>query len=226
MYQTMLQTILYEDGDIIVADKPSGLASIPERNLAIPSLVRSLEQARGEKLFIVHRLDKEASGVILFARHAGAHRLLCEEFERRSVRKSYLLLVHGVPHAENGTIDLPIRQFGSGRMGVDSSAGKECHTAYTVVERLPQHALIQANPLTGRRHQLRVHFYAIGHPLAGDPKYGDARAQSSYPRLMLHAQQLEFELPGGRPLTVSAPIPESFSAVVASVRSHDSAFVH
>ena len=111
--------VLFESEDVVVVDKPEGLASIPERKPQGESLVEVLSAERGEKLYTVHRLDKDTSGVIVFARNAEAHRWLNRQFERRLVEKRYLALVHGVVTEDGGTIDEPLRQFGSGRIGVD-----------------------------------------------------------------------------------------------------------
>ena len=212
--QGMTIPILFENDRFLAADKPEGLSSIPERNPAVPSLVRVLEEARGSKLFVVHRLDKEASGVILFAKDAASHRWLNDLFAARKVGKVYLVLVHGVIAEESGRIDKPIREFGSGRMGVDEARGKRSITDFRVRERLPHLTLLEAHPLTGRRHQLRVHFYSMGHPLVGDLRYGDRSLQQGYPRLMLHALRAAIPLPAGGVLTIESPVPPSFHAVL------------
>lgn len=204
---------LYLDDDIAVFDKPPGLASIPERNPASACLLYQVEAALGQKLFIVHRLDKEVSGLILFARHAAAHRYLNACFAGRTVAKRYLLLALGRIAGDQGRIDGAIRAYGSGRMGIDPAQGKPSLTEYRVRQRFTGSTLVQAYPHTGRRHQLRVHFYSIGHPIAGDPRYGDA-AGAAWPRLMLHAESLAFTTAAGTPLEFSAPPPPSFTAVL------------
>jgi tRNA pseudouridine32 synthase/23S rRNA pseudouridine746 synthase len=117
--------VLYEDNDLIAVDKPAGIASIPERDRSAASVLSLLEKQLARKLFIVHRLDKEASGVMLFARTAAAHRSLNEAFFNRNVHKTYRTLVLGAVREDKGEIDAPIRQFGSGRMGVDEKTGTE-----------------------------------------------------------------------------------------------------
>jgi len=173
-----------------------------------------LSAQRGEKLFIVHRIDRETSGVIVFARNAETHRQLNQQFETRSVEKMYLALVHGVIRDDRGEIDKPLRQFGSGRVAVDDQRGKASVTEFRVLERFEAFTLLDVRPHTGRRHQIRVHLYSIGHPIVGDPLYGDKNLQSSYPRLMLHAHRLSLHLPSGQRLTLEAPIPESFQEVL------------
>jgi 23S rRNA-/tRNA-specific pseudouridylate synthase len=145
--------------------------------------------------------------------------LLNQQFEGRTVRKLYLALAHGRIPQDSGFIDKPLRAFGSGRMGVDAARGKESATAYSVLERLAACTLVEARPFTGRRHQLRVHLYSIGHPLVGDGRYGDLQAQSRFPRLMLHARRLECCLPSGEEWAVEAPVPRSFAAVLDQCRS-------
>jgi len=196
--------ILFEDASVLVVDKPTGLSSIPERDLAVPSAQKVLENARGERLFVVHRLDKEVSGLLVFARNAEAHRALSMAFEQRAVHKTYLALAHGRIERD-GVIDKPIAQFGSGRMGVHEKKGKTSRTEYSIVERYAAHTLLHAHPVTGRRHQLRVHFYAIGHALCGDPRYGDAKQQAEWPRLTLHALRITID---GR--TIECPPPPLF----------------
>lgn len=216
--------ILYEDADLLAIHKPEGLAAIPERDPSRPSARRLLETARGERLWVVHRLDKEASGVLLFARNAKIHRYLNTLFERRQVTKRYRALVHGQVAPAQGQIQAPIRLYGSGRMGVDPERGKPSETRYRVLEHLGEaYTLLEALPLTGRRHQIRVHLYHIGHPIVGDWRYGDRSMQQRYPRLMLHALSLRFRHPAGQELEIVAPVPESFQQVLATLRATEDA---
>lgn len=210
--------VLFEDGDILAVNKPEGLASIPERTKAKDSLVSLLSSKFNDRLFIVHRIDKEASGVILLAKNAPAHRFMNEQFRTRTVKKNYLILVHGNPQVRDGVIDKPLRQFGSGRVGIDPKLGSQSETGFRVVERFRSHALVEARPVTGRRHQIRVHFFSIGHPVVGDSLYGDKVVQKQYARLMLHAHGLEFRLLSGERMKIEAPVPESFESILRSVR--------
>jgi tRNA pseudouridine32 synthase/23S rRNA pseudouridine746 synthase len=164
--------VLFENDDLLAVNKPEGLAAIPEGDKGRDCLLSLLESAGTGRLYIVHRLDKEVSGVILFARNAAAHKHLNEQFRQRTVRKTYVALVHGVIAEARGIIDQPLRQFGSGRMGVDRQRGKPCLTEFQAA-----YTLVQAYPLTGRRHQLRVHFYSLGHPIVGDLRSGDKEAR-------------------------------------------------
>jgi RluA family pseudouridine synthase len=211
--------ILYDDQDVLAVSKPEGLASIPTRDQGEESLLTRLAAALAEKVYVVHRLDKEASGIILFARNAAAHRHLNEQFSHGQVRKTYLALAHGLLEAETGVIDQPLREFGSGRVAVDLERGRPCTTQYLRREFVGPHTLVEARPLTGRRHQIRVHFYSIGHPLVGDPRYGEAALQAGFPRLMLHAHRLEFQFPSGARVMLEAPLPPSFTAVVERCRA-------
>jgi len=206
--------ILYEDENILAVNKPEGLVAVPERRRLEPSLLEMLCAQRAEKLYIVHRIDRETSGVIVFARNADAHRELNRQFEDRSIEKMYLALVHGVVGDDRGEIDRPLRQFGSGRVAADDQRGKASITEYRVLERFEAFTLLDVRPHTGRRHQIRVHLYSIGHPVVGDPLYGDKNLQSSHSRLMLHAHRLSLHQPSGRRLMLEAPIPASFSRVL------------
>jgi tRNA pseudouridine32 synthase / 23S rRNA pseudouridine746 synthase len=214
-----MHRILYEDDTILAVDKPVGLSTIPERQAGKECLVHQLSAQYPLKIFVVHRLDKEVSGVILFAKNAPAHAWLNEQFNQRQVRKTYLALVHGIPDRDCAEIDKPIRLYGSGRMAVDWQRGKECLTVYQVREKFRNHSLVAAYPRTGRRHQIRVHLYSIGHPIAGDPLYGEKqhRCQQAFPRLMLHAQTIEFRLVSGEEIKIESPLPELFLKVIQTV---------
>lgn len=210
-------SVLFENEDFLAADKPEGVVSVAQAGAGgLPELLRPHYAGR---LFPVHRLDRAASGVIVFAKNAAAHRRLNGQFDRREVRKTYLALVDGVPSSNRGQINAPLREFGSGRMGVDAKRGKPSSTEWKVAERLPGATLLRVSPLTGRRHQIRVHLYHIGHPILGDLRYGDKARQEGVPRLMLHALSLEFALLSGDLAAVEAPPPPSFEAVLSGLRA-------
>jgi tRNA pseudouridine32 synthase/23S rRNA pseudouridine746 synthase len=202
--------ILYENDDFIAVDKPIGLASIPERDRGKISLLKLLSEARHQKFFVVHRLDKQVSGVILFAKTAETHRYLNELFEQRNIHKTYLAIVHGLIEEDSGTIDKPLRRFGSGRMGEDPGKGKPCLTQYTVEKRCSGYTRVNVYPQTGRKHQIRAHFFSIGHPIVGDTIYGDKSFQKKYPRLMLHALAIRFSSPEQEDLLIESPSPLVF----------------
>lgn len=216
--ESLMIPILFEDDDVLAADKPEGIACIPEREKGRESLLSLLEKIRQGKLFVVHRIDKEASGIVLFAKNASSHRHVCMLFENRSVRKTYMALTRGIIEEDRGEIKKSLRPFGSGRMGVDEVRGKACTTEFHVETRFQSFTLLSAHPLTGRRHQIRVHLYSIGHPIAGDPLYGDKIEQSLIPRLMLHARKIEFSLPSGQVIAIESELPKTFLDVRESVR--------
>ncbi|MEN6312571.1 MAG: RluA family pseudouridine synthase, partial [Acidobacteriota bacterium] len=211
---TAAPRVLFENEAVLAVDKPEGVVSISEAGKGgLPELLRELG-VFGGRLYPVHRLDREASGVIVFAKDPAMHRFLNGEFDRHAVRKTYLALVHGLISSNRGIINKPIREFGSGRMGVDDKRGKASSTEFKVYQRLRGFTLVRAYPLTGRRHQIRVHLYSLGHPIVGDLKYGERTLQEKFPRLMLHAFEIEFDLPSGKRLKIEAPAPESFAAVL------------
>jgi tRNA pseudouridine32 synthase / 23S rRNA pseudouridine746 synthase len=208
--------VLFENADYLAVDKPEGVVSIAEAGKGgLPEFLKDVFPGR---LFPVHRLDREASGVIVYAKSADAHRHLNGQFDRREVRKTYLAVVQGAIGPAHGLINAPIREFGSGRMGVDVRRGKPSSTEWKVAERLDGATLVRVNPATGRRHQIRVHLYHIGHPIVGDLKYGDRTLQGRYPRLMLHALAIEFALPSWERVAVEAPAPKSFEDVCGGLR--------
>ena len=212
--------VLYEDAELLAVDKPAGVASIPQRGRAGDDLATRLNIQQGCRLWVVHRLDKAVSGVILFAKDAETHRWLNSEFAGRRVEKHYRALVHGCLDREHGSIDVPLRAFGSGRMGVDLQRGKASCTMYERHQIAADYSLVSAYPVTGRRHQIRVHLYHIGHPIVGDPRYGDPVRQAAYPRLMLHARRIALTTRGGNSLTVESPLPPSFLTCLASLGIH------
>lgn len=210
--------ILHQDERLLVVDKPAGVLVVPGRGegRAAP-LARTLGEALGLRLFVVHRLDRETSGVLVFAKDAETHRALCALFGGREVLKTYLAAVAG-RWGRPRLLDQPLRQFGSGRSGV-SQGGKPSATEVREVEAFGSAAsLVEAKPRTGRRHQVRVHLYAAGHPVLGDTLYGKPGELSKRaPRLMLHASQVAFTL-GGKPFAAQAPLPADFSAFLARLR--------
>jgi RluA family pseudouridine synthase len=209
--------VLHEDERLIAVDKPADQAVAPGGGVAAPdTLQAAVSEHIGAKAFLVHRLDRETSGVMVFAKTAEAHRELSRQFEERLVTKRYLALVQGHVEGRSGEIREPLREFGSGRVGVDPN-GREAMTRWKLRERLPDADVLEVEPLTGRRHQIRVHLYSIGHPIMGDTRYGSPRPVGGAPRLMLHAADLT--LADGTRL--AAELPDDFASVLGDQRKAD-----
>jgi tRNA pseudouridine32 synthase / 23S rRNA pseudouridine746 synthase len=215
--QPMAIHLLHEDAHLLAVSKPSGQVVIPGRgDLPGEPLVTELEKHVGGKVYVVHRLDRGASGIVLFAKNPKAHRFLSMQFENREVTKMYRVLAQGaIPRG--GRVDQPLRAFGSGRMGVHPQ-GKPSSTEFHVLEPFKEATLLEVAPLTGRRHQIRVHLFSIGHPVMGDPLYGKDRPVGGVLRLMLHAQSLEFRHPSGEKLTLTVEPPADFEEVLTALR--------
>ena len=206
---------LFENDDYIVVNKPSGLLTMPGRGPAASekNLLALLTQALKHPMFVVHRLDKDASGLILFAKNGAAHRYFSLLFETKEIKKKYLVAVEGHIGEKRGEIDKPIQAYGSGRMGVGFN-GKASVTKYEALERYKKADLLEVELITGRRHQIRVHMYYMKHPVIGDRLYGDPGKQAAYPRLMLHSYSLEFKDPAGKRKLLKADPPKDFLSVL------------
>ncbi|RVU05375.1 RluA family pseudouridine synthase [Novosphingobium umbonatum] len=218
--------VLHRDPAAIVINKPPGLAT--QGGSGTYEHVDGLLDAyatTGPRPRLVHRLDKDTSGVLLVAATPGSAAFFSKRFSGRSAKKVYWALVAGVPSIEQGLIDLPLaKQPGTGgeKMMVDKSEqGQPARSRYRVIDRAGNSACwVELQPLTGRTHQLRVHMAAIGHPIVGDGKYGgqDAFLTGSISRKMhLHARRLIIEHPDGTPLDVEAPLPDHFAASLAQL---------
>ncbi len=206
--------VLWEDAHVLAVDKPAGVVSSP-RWVHDEGCLPALMQRRGyDRLFIVHRLDKAASGVMLYAKTKAAHAHLNRQFSEREVHKRYIAMVHGDVERSSGRIDRPIRQFGSGRMGVDDQRGAASLTVFQRLVHWEEYTLLHVAPHTGRRHQIRVHLYSIGHPVVGDLRYGERGLQSRYSRLMLHASAICFRTTSGELRRLEADLPEEFKSLV------------
>jgi 23S rRNA pseudouridine1911/1915/1917 synthase len=167
--------VLYEDIDYIVVNKQLNILTLPDRyNIFLPNLQDMLETKYG-KIYIVHRLDKETSGIICFAKNELAHKELVQQFFEHKVKKVYLAITQGKVVLDEGKIDLPIAQDTNNpqKMKIDFVNGKPSVTEYKVVERFKNYTLVEAYPLTGRRHQIRIHFATIGYPLLADSLYSN-----------------------------------------------------
>jgi RluA family pseudouridine synthase len=171
------EILVYEDDSLIVAEKPAFMLSIPDRFSPEKENLLDLLRETREEVYTVHRLDRETSGIILFAKTREAHRDLSLQFEKREVSKKYLALVDGAVMEEEGRIEQPIGESQShpGKMEI-TKRGKPSLTLYKVLERFKGYTLVEADIQTGRTHQIRVHFAAIGHPLTVDSLYGQREA--------------------------------------------------
>lgn len=204
--------ILYEDPHVLAIDKPAGLSVLPDGwEKDSQYLVKLLTEQFG-KIFIVHRLDKVTSGVMVFARTAEAHRALNIQFEKHQAEKIYHAIVIGNPKWNEHVAKHPLRvNVGhKHRTMVDPKNGKPAETRFKVLKRYQAQALLEAQLMTGRTHQIRVHAYALGHPLLGDILYSASETEI-IARPALHAYSLSFTHPQtGERLTFSAPYPPDF----------------
>ncbi|KUO54395.1 MAG: RNA pseudouridine synthase [Sphingomonadales bacterium BRH_c3] len=213
--------VIAETKSAIVLNKPPGLATQggSKTHKHVDGLLDAFVEGDAPRPRLVHRLDKDTSGVLLIARTPGSAASFSKRFSGRSARKIYWALVVGVPDVKEGTIDAPLaKQPGTGgeKMHVDQENGQTAKTRYRVVDTAGKRAAwVELEPLTGRTHQLRVHLEAIGHPIVGDGKYGGQEAflTGSISRKMhLHARRLVIGEPGGGTLDVTADLPEHFAA--------------
>lgn len=237
--------VLFQDERLIAVSKPPHLATIPGRGEA-DSVLQALSRQTGlpcagsadPRLRVVHRLDKETSGVLLFAKDIAAQRFISNQFQNNLVKKEYLALVYGRPEADQGQIDAALAPHASSRdrMAV-SKHGRPASTAWKVEQRMRRFTLLRCFPRTGRTHQIRVHLKSIGLPLAIDPLYNpvppsgpegiflsrfkrDYRPSAREPerpliaRLTLHAHRLHFLHPSGTEMTLESPLPKDFRAAI------------
>jgi len=205
--------VVHEDERLIAVSKPAGQLVIPGRGETdVRPLCQQVEARAGQRVFVVHRLDRDASGLVVFAKDAATHRSLSLSFEKRDVRKTYWVVVKG-QMTEGGRIDKPLHAFGSGRMGIDSR-GKPSLTEYRIKRNFLNSTWLEVEPHTGRRHQIRVHFYSLGHPVLGDVYYGLERPVEGVSRLMLHARGLVLPMEGSSPLEISTEPPEDFMQII------------
>ncbi len=224
-------SILFEDEALLVLDKPTGLTVHPGSGQrdgtlanALVHHLRDLPTIGGhDRPGIVHRLDKDTSGVMLIAKTEVAHRTLSRAFAAREVHKEYVAVLHGRVAADRGRIELPIGRSSAGRtkMAVRTEGGRPAVTDYAVEDRLPVHTVVRCFPVTGRTHQLRVHWLSQDHPIVGDPVYGwrSSPGDDAAPRLCLHAHRITFAHPvSGRERTFEAPLPADIVATIETLR--------
>jgi 23S rRNA pseudouridine1911/1915/1917 synthase len=217
--------IVYEDADLLVIDKPAGLPVHPAPGHPSHTLVNavlaylpSLAQDEGTvRPGIVHRLDKDTSGLIIVAKNRTAHETLADQFKSRSVTKSYIVLVKGKLVPEAGIIEAAIGRDPRNRQRMAVvSRGREARTEYRVLRYINDYSLLEIRPRTGRTHQIRVHLAAIGFPVLGDATYGVASPHLS--RQFLHASRLGFRLPSsGRPVEFASPLPPDLKQALEDI---------
>lgn len=226
---------IYEDEDIIAFNKPSGMLSIPDRyNSELPNLYKEVSPHHGQ-LFLVHRIDKDTSGLMCFAKHEQSHKYMSQLFENRQIEKYYRALVHGHPLQPSGSITAPIAEHltHKGRMVVQPK-GRASRTDYETVESWKGYALLRLQLHTGRTHQIRVHLQFLGHPIVCDPFYGDGKPlllssikkrykhsggleEEERPllaRLALHASELIFTNEKGQHVHITAPLSKDMEATI------------
>ena len=240
MSSTRGYEVLYADEHVIVVNKDPGVLTVPDRFDPFKlNLATALRRAY-EEVYVVHRLDRDTSGILVFARDRTTHKNLNAQFLDRSADKFYLAITSGTPHPREDLVDKPIGPDprGGGRMRVDYHGGKESATAYEVVESYREQALVRLQLFTGRTHQVRVHMAAIGHPLAVDPLYGGAdglylskiklrrfnlkqgtEERPLLARVSLHAYQLAFDHPStGQRVDYTANPPKDFRSAVRQLQ--------
>jgi len=201
--------LIHEDHELLVVNKPAGLLSVPGKGDHLKDCVITRLQAAFPEALLVHRLDMDTSGVIVFARTPAAQRHLGLQFEKRMMKKSYLALVWGQVDGKEGVIDLPLIVDWPNRplQKVCHETGRAAVTEWKVLRHDETSTRMRLFPQTGRSHQLRVHMRELGHPILGDPFYATGPARD-FPRLMLHAETLRLRHPdGGRGMTFRAKSP-------------------
>jgi 23S rRNA pseudouridine1911/1915/1917 synthase len=216
--------IVHEDEDLLVIDKPAGLVVHPAPSYRGPTVVSLLRGRVGGgaegRPGIVHRLDKDTSGLMVVARNDEAHRALSAQIKSREVKRSYVALVEGALSSRTGTIDAPLGRDRRrrNRRAVRGAGEREARTHFEVAEVLPADTLVRATLETGRTHQIRVHFAAIGHPVSGDREYG-SKDRHGLVRQFLHAAELAFRHPRtGEQLEFASELPPDLSEALERAR--------
>ena len=222
--------IVYQDNDIIVVNKPKGLVVHPANGNPDGTLVNAIMAICKDGLSgiggelrpgIVHRLDKDTSGLLIVAKNDKAHRIMSEQIKNRKVRKIYIALVKGVVAENEATIDMPIGRSTKDRkkMAVRKD-GKEAVTHFKVLKRYQNYTLLEVKIDTGRTHQIRVHMAEIGHPVVGDMVYSSGKNEFGVEGQMLHAKSLDFKQPiTGKQMHLEAPLPHYFQQVLLKLES-------
>lgn len=228
--------IYFEDDDLAVIEKPAGLVVHPGSGTSSGTIVHALlfhfqklsDAGGAARPGIVHRLDKKTSGLLIVAKNNVAHARLSKEFQDREIQKTYVALVHGKLQRETGTIELPVGRHPTARtkMAAGNPKGRSAHTEYQVMERYRGFTLLEVKIKTGRTHQIRVHFSALGHPVVGDDVYSErsykefAKKFGPLDRYFLHAAVLRFTHPStGAPMEFRSPLPLELQKLLKSLKS-------
>jgi 23S rRNA pseudouridine1911/1915/1917 synthase len=221
--------LLYEDDDIIVVDKPAGLAVHPGAASHTTATVADFARTRTtdedpDRPGIVHRLDRDTSGILIIAKHPEAKAYMQAQFKARQVHKIYQLLVVGRIAQEEAVIKLPLgRDPAKPLQQAVQSGGREATTAYQTKRNFSGYTQIEARPQTGRTHQLRVHFSALGHPVAGDIVYGPPKRPLGLKRQFLHASDIEFKAPSGQLVSLHSPLPPDLTTFLEQLEVTEAA---
>lgn len=232
--------IIFENDDFVAVNKPSGLLTIPDRHDNELEALSALLKKKYGQIFTVHRLDRDTSGIVIFAKNETAHKALSQAFESRDVEKYYLGLVNGEFVEPSGSINAPIMEHPvqRGKM-VTNAKGRPSFTDYEVLESFGLYSLVRLRIHTGRTHQIRVHMKHLGHPIAVDPLYGNNQpvllsaikkkfrlgkfTEEEKPllnRLALHAWKISFRDEKGQVFELEAPLPKDMQAVLQQLRKH------
>ncbi len=232
--------IISEDEDFLFINKRAGILSIPDRFNQEKLNLYSILKQKYEQIYVTHRLDKDTSGIICFAKNKDAHRNMCLLFENRKIKKTYLALVKGQMQKYSGIINVSIEENknNSGKMKT-YFLGKKSITEYKVIEMFKDYTYVEVNPKTGRTHQIRIHFLHIGHPLAVDPIYGtdsgiflsdikpgykvSGKEKPLMNRLTLHSYKIEFfDYKKDKEIKIIAPLPKDFEITLKQLRKYGS----
>lgn len=237
MTRSLLQGILFEDDNVAIVNKPTGLLSIPGRSDE-PSVLELLRQAGKEEWLICHRLDKETSGVLAFAKNPETHKTINGYLAKRLLPKTYWAIVEGRHELKDYSINLPLKVTRSGHSAVNKLVGKEAETIVSTIEQFNHFTLLACQPITGRLHQIRVHLSRIDAPIAGDSHYGGkspllSKIKKNYnsnrfgderpmiDRVSLHAKELDFSGLDYVKQPVNAPVPKDMEVFLKLLRKYD-----
>jgi len=228
--------IVFEDHDYVAINKPSFISTLEDRN--DDHNILSLFKEEFNEGYVCHRLDKETSGTLLLAKNEDAYRYAALQFENRSVQKVYHALVAGRFTDEVIKVDLPLKIGGSGKVRVDNRQGKEAETLFRTFRQFNHFTVVEAKPITGRRHQIRVHLSYIEYPIVGDEQYGgtpiflsnvkknykpsrDREERPLFNRVALHAYSLEFETMSGEKVKVESDYPKDIEMILGKLEKYD-----